>query len=192
MYLGTVFSFRIVGCFHRCFDGGVLFWGLLSVSFPGVCSVFGGWWCCFFWFADVLGVGALGVGALGSSSGLLGCPLYSFFRMTCIHLFSELGGSSGSGAGFDTSIAASFSGFSFVVSVVWMFFWGRLSRGGRPASSSSMKWKTGESYEVINFFLEINIRGQLLDDKNLTTGPSVGKGGATSVQLPDKIKVAVT
>ena len=71
-------------------------------------------------------LGFLGVGALDTPSGFLGVSPFLFFQMTCIHPFSELRGSSGFRAGLDTSITVSFSGFSFVVSVVWIFFWGRL------------------------------------------------------------------
>ena len=74
---------------------------------------------------DFEGVGALGFAALGSSSGFGGCPLLSFLGVNCTHPFSELGGSSDSGAGFDISTSSSFSGFSFMVWVVWMFLWGQ-------------------------------------------------------------------
>ena len=38
--------FQITGYF----SGGVLCRCFLSVVFPGVCSISGGWWCWFFWF----------------------------------------------------------------------------------------------------------------------------------------------
>ena len=74
-----------------------------------------------------LGVGAgryLGGGDLGSSLGFLLASPFFFFRVTSVHPPLEHD-SPGFWAGFDTSTSASFSGFSFVVSVVWMFFWGQ-------------------------------------------------------------------
>ena len=111
------------GRFHRCFDGGVLCWGLLSVGFPGMCSVFVADEAGSSGLLDFLGVRALGVGALVSASIFWRVSPFFFVRVTCVHPFSELEGSSGSGAGFDTSISTSLGGFSFVVLMVLMFFW---------------------------------------------------------------------
>ena len=71
---------------------------------------------------DFWGLRALGVGALGSSSGFLVGILFFLFSG---NLRPSVLGTRGGvfGAGFDTSISASFSGVSFVVSVVWMLFW---------------------------------------------------------------------
>ena len=147
----------LVECEEGWFDGFIVNWFLASGGVVrivldgivvGVDLVGTGGWKSFF-----LQGGSCFGGVLGQSFLEFPSPLSLLFKLSDIsidvameesfvgffYLFAFLvclWGLVMPVAKFNTSISASFSGFSFVVSVVWTFFWGRLSRGGRAVCIS--------------------------------------------------------
>ena len=100
--------------------------------FPGVCSVFGGWWWTFFWFA-----GFGGVGGLVSSFCFLVSLLFSFFGWLAPMHFWNSGGYQFLELGLTSlSLLLSAAFLLWCQSYRW-FSCGRLSRYGRSACSFS-------------------------------------------------------